>query len=397
MSLEKMSVADIEVTGKRVFLRVDFNVPLQEGRVVDDTRIRAALPTVHLLLDRGARVVVIGSHLGRPKGKAVSGLRLDPVARRLEELLGRPVRKLDQVVGEEVRRAVEEAPPGSILMLENLRFEPGEEKSDPELSRRLAELADVYVNDAFGTAHRAHASTAGVAELIPSAAGLLMGKEIEVLQSCLESPARPLVVIMGGAKVSDKIQVIRRFLAVADVLLVGGGMANTFLAAAGHDLGHSLVEEEMLPEARELLEESGHSRCRLVLPVDLVIAEELKPGSSFRVAAPGEVPAGWKAVDIGPETVSAFAREIAAAGMVIWNGPLGVFEVSPFDRGTAAVARSITESHAYSVAGGGDVVAALEKLGLAEEFSFISTGGGATLEFWGKKELPGITVLRDRA
>lgn len=388
-------MAAVALADRRVLLRVDFNVPLEGGQVVDDTRIRAALPTINLLLERGVRTVLLASHLGRPKGKVVPELRLDPVAHRLETLLNRPVRKLDQVVGAAVRRAVEEAAPGSILLLENLRFEPGEAKNDVRLAQKLAGLADLYVNDAFGTAHRAHASTAGVAALLPSAAGLLMGKEIDVLQSFREQPARPLVIIMGGAKVSDKIAVIRRFLATADKLLVGGGMANTFLAARGYILGDSLVESEMLDAARELLEQSNRSRCRLLLPTDLVITGRLEPGYPSRVAVPGAVPATWKAVDIGPETAETFAREVAAAAMVFWNGPLGVFEIAPFDCGTETVARAIIQSKAFSVAGGGDVVAALEKLGLADRFSFISTGGGATLEFLEGKELPGLAALQD--
>lgn len=392
---EKRGVAAVALADRRVLLRVDFNVPLEGGQVVDDTRIRAALPTINLLLERGVRTVLLASHLGRPKGKVVPELRLDPVAHRLETLLNRPVRKLDQVVGAAVRRAVEEAAPGSILLLENLRFEPGEAKNDVRLAQKLAGLADLYVNDAFGTAHRAHASTAGVAALLPSAAGLLMGKEIDILQSFREQPARPLVIIMGGAKVSDKIAVIRRFLATADKLLVGGGMANTFLAARGYILGDSLVESEMLDAARELLEQSNRSRCRLLLPTDLVITGRLEPGYPSRVAVPGAVPATWKAVDIGPETAEAFAREVAAAAMVFWNGPLGVFEIAPFDCGTETVARAIIQSKAFSVAGGGDVVAALEKLGLADRFSFISTGGGATLEFLEGKELPGLAALQD--
>ncbi len=394
---EKINVADLDVAGRRVLLRVDFNVPLEKGRVADDTRIRAALPTIKLLLERGTRVVILASHLGRPKGKVVPALRLDPVADRLEALLNRPVRKLDQVVGAAVRCAVEEAAPGSILLLENIRFEPGEETNGTVLAQKLAELADLYVNDAFGAVHRAHASTVGVAALLPAAAGLLVAKEIDVLQGLREHSGRPLTVIMGGAKVSDKIAVIRRFLNTAEKLLIGGGMANTFLAAQGYNLGDSLVEPGMLDAARNLFAQSAKSCCRLLLPTDLIIAARLEPNSSTRVVVPGAVPAGWKAVDIGPETATTFAREVVTAVLLFWNGPLGVFEVPPFDRGTALVARAITGSKAFSVAGGGDMVAALEKLGLADRFSFISTGGGATLEFLEGKELPGLTALRDRS
>ncbi len=391
----KVSIEQVEVAGKRVLVRADLNVPLADGVVQDDTRIRGVLPTIKNLLERGACVILV-SHLGRPKGKVVPELRLDPVAEHLSKLLGRPVRKLDQVVGEEVEKAVAESKAGEVLLLENVRFEPGEEKNDPELAARLARLADLFVNDAFGTAHRAHASTAGVAKHIPAVAGLLMIKEIEALTRCLEQPGRPLVAILGGAKVSDKIGVLRRFMQLADTLLVGGGMANTLLAAKGYDLGDSFYEAESLDLAKTLLEESGQSRCRLELPVDLLIAQELKPNASYQVVSPEAVPAGWKAVDIGPETVKEYSKAVAAAGMVVWNGPLGVFEVPPFHQGTEGVARAVAESRAYSVVGGGDVVAALEKLGLADKISFISTGGGATLEFWEGKELPGIAVLQEK-
>lgn len=388
------SIEDIAVDGKRVLLRVDFNVPLFEEKVTDDTRIRAALPTIRYLVERNAQVVLV-SHLGRPKGEPKKELRLDPVAARLSELLGQPVRKIDQVVGPEAKTAAASLGKGGILMLENVRFEKGEEKNDPALARELASLVDLFVNDAFGAAHRAHASTVGVAEFIPAAAGLLMKKEIEILSSCLENPRRPLVAILGGAKVSDKINVISRFLDLADTLLIGGGMANTFLAARGHSLGDSLYEKELTGKARELLDKGEKSRCSMQLPVDLVETAELKPGSVSHIATPDSLRTGWKAVDIGPETVKIFNHAVEKAGMVIWNGPLGVFEVEPFHRGTEAVARAIAGGDAFSVVGGGDVVAALEKLGLAGEISFISTGGGATLEFWEGKELPGIAVLKD--
>lgn len=395
---DKLSVEQVSLSGKRILLRVDFNVPLREGEVADDTRIRAALPTIRYLLAQGARLVIIASHLGRPRGKVVPELRLHPVARRLEALLGRPVTRLDQVTGPPVREAAAVSDPGSVLLLENLRFEEGEEKNSPELSRQLAELADLFVNDAFGTAHRAHASTAGVADYIPAVAGLLMKKEIDTLGRCLENPGRPLVVVLGGAKISDKLGVIRRFLTMADYLLTGGGMANTFLAALGCELADSLSEPDLAGVARELWEHSRHSRCRLLLPLDLVAARDLQPDSPSRVISvpPGAVPAKWKAVDIGPATTEEYASIIAGAGMVIWNGPLGVFETEPFHRGTEGVARAIAGSEAYSVVGGGDIVAALEKFGLTGQINFISTGGGATLEFWEGKELPGIAVLQDR-
>ena len=394
--LQKKSIEDVDVSGKKILMRVDFNVPLAEGRVRDDARIRAALPTIDALLARGARLV-LASHLGRPGGEPIPELKMDPVASRLAELLGKPVKKLDQVAGPEVKKAIAELPGGEILLLENLRFEKGEEKNDPAFARLLAEPFDLFVNDAFGTAHRAHASTAGVAAHIPALAGLLMKKEIEELSRCLEEPGRPLTAILGGAKVSDKINVIRRFFTLADTILVGGAMANTFLAASGCNLGASFYEKDLVEEASALIDESKKSRCRLVLPVDLVVTKELQPGSHAEVMAPDRISGGWKAVDIGPETTALFSGVIAESAMIVWNGPLGVFEIPPFDRGTEQVARAIARSSAYSVVGGGDLVAALEGLGLSREISFISTGGGATLEFWEGKELPGIAVLEDRA
>ncbi len=393
--LQKKSIEDIDVAGKKILLRVDFNVPLDEGRVRDDTRIRAALPTIEVLTSRGARLV-LASHLGRPKGEPKPGLKMDPVASRLGEILGRPVRKLDRVVGPEVEKAISEMEDGDILLLENLRFEKGEENNDPYFARRLAEPVDIFVNDAFGTAHRAHASTAGVAAHIPAVAGLLMKKEIEELSSCLESPDRPMTALLGGAKVSDKINVIKRFLHLADNLLVGGGMANTFLVARGFDPGESFYEKDLTGEAAALYAESEQTGCRLVLPVDLVVTREIAAGSHHKTVNPEQVSGDWKAADVGPETASLFAGFILKSAVVVWNGPLGVFEVPPFDQSTKKVAEAIAESSAHSVVGGGDLVAALEALDLTEKISFISTGGGATLEFWEGKELPGISVLQDK-
>ncbi|NMD43607.1 MAG: phosphoglycerate kinase [Firmicutes bacterium] len=391
----KLSVSDVAVKGKRVLLRVDFNVPLSGERVVDDTRIRAALPTITDLLERGARLI-LASHLGRPRGEVRPELRLDPVAIRLSELLGQPVRKLDRVIGPEVQQAVKSLADGEAILLENLRFEKGEEANDPDFARQLAQTADLLVNDAFGTAHRAHASTAGVAAYIPAAAGLLMLKEIETLTRCLEDPARPLAAILGGAKVSDKLGVIRRFLKLADTLLLGGAMANTFLAALDYPLGESLYEEELVDDALDILEESETSSCCLQLPVDLVTARELKPRSPFKTVPVGEGDEGWKAVDIGPETAALFGEIAVEAGTILWNGPLGVFETAPFHRGTETVARAVAGSRAFSIAGGGDIVAALESFGLAGQIDFISTGGGATLKFWEGETLPGIAALRDK-
>ncbi|OPL14839.1 MAG: phosphoglycerate kinase [Firmicutes bacterium ML8_F2] len=393
--MSKKSIEDVEVAGKKILMRSDFNVPLENGRVRDDNRIKAAVPTIESLINRGARVV-LASHLGRPGGEPKPELKMDPVAERLALILGRPVHKINSVVGPEVKKRVAEMQEGEVLILENLRFEKGEEKNDPEFARQLAEPFALFVNDAFGTAHRAHASTAGVASYLPAVAGLLMKKEIDELSRCLNDPVRPLTAIIGGAKVSDKLNVIRRFLDLADNLLLGGGMANTFLVADGFILGDSFYEEEMVEEAADLLDESEESGCCLLLPVDLAVTEELRPGSPFKNLSPEKVEKGGKAVDIGPETVALFADIIADAAMIVWNGPLGVFEMPPFDSGTAGVAAAVAGSEAYSVVGGGDLVAALEGLGLTEKISFISTGGGATLEFWEGKELPGIAVLQDK-
>ncbi len=378
-----------------MLVRADFNVPLDDGRVRDDARIRAVLPTLEYLLARGARLV-LASHLGRPKGRSVPGLKMDPVAERLGELLGKPVQKIDRVVGPEVLSAVKELGSGEILLLENLRFEKGEESNDRDFARQLAEPVDIFVNDAFGTAHRAHASTAGVAEFVPAVAGLLMKKEIEELSRCLENPQRPLTAILGGAKVSDKINVMKRFLQLADHLLIGGGMANTFLAALGYSLGSSFYEKDLLDKASSIIRESEESGCRLVLPTDLVVARELEPGSDSKVLKPEDIDGDWKAVDIGPETVKDFGTFISRSAMIVWNGPLGVFEVPPFDQGTRQVAGEMAASEAYSIVGGGDLVAALEALGLTGNIGFISTGGGATLEFWEGKDLPGIQALQDK-
>lgn len=391
----KLSVADVEVRGKRVLLRVDFNVPLDGGQVKDDTRIRAALPTIADLLRRGARLILV-SHMGRPGGEFRPELRLDPVADRLSELLGRTVPKLDHVVGEAVQEAVARLGEGEAVLLENVRFEKGEEKNDPAFAGQLAQMADLFVNDAFGTAHRAHASTAGVAEYIPAVAGYLMIKEIEVLSRCIEQPDRPLVAILGGAKVSDKLNVIHRFMELADRLLLGGAMANTFLVALDYPMGDSFYEKDQVKSAGEILGACEESRCCLQLPLDLTVTRELKPQSQSSVVPVGEVGEGWKAVDIGPETAALFSEAASAAGTVLWNGPLGVFETPPFHRGTETVARAISRSAAFSIVGGGDIVAAIEGFGLTEQIDFISTGGGATLEFWEGKELPGIAVLREK-
>lgn len=389
------TIRDMEVTGKRVLVRVDFNVPLdQEGNVADDTRIRAALPTIQYLIDRQARVI-LASHLGRPKGKVDDRYRLDPVARRLSQLLGRPVVKVDDCVGDEPKKAIAGMRPGDVVLLENVRFYPGEEKNDEKFARQLAELADVYVNDAFGTAHRAHASTEGVAHFLPAAAGFLMEKEITVLNQALSNPTRPFVAILGGAKVSDKIGVIENLLGKVDALLIGGGMANTFLAARGFSLGKSLLEADRVALARDLMARAEKAGVKLVLPADLVVAEAARPEAEPRVVAVDAVPEEWMALDIGPKTVESFAAEVRDAGTVIWNGPMGVFEMAPFAAGTFGLAKALAGSKATTIVGGGDTAAAVEKAGVADRMSHISTGGGASLEFLEGKVLPGVAVLMD--
>ena len=390
--MNKKGVKDLDVGGKRVLVRVDFNVPVKGGEVTDDTRIRRALPTVRDLLERGARPVLI-SHLGRPKGEPDPKYAMDPVAKRLEELLGAPVQKLDAAVGPEVEAALADAPEGGVTLLENSRFYPGETKNDPELAEGLAALAELYVNDAFGAAHRSHATTVGVAEKLPAAAGLLMQEELDYLDSVLRTPERPFVAILGGAKVSDKLGVIESLLGIADTLLIGGAMCFTFFKAQGYEIGGSLVEDDYLEEARRLLGEAGD---KLVLPQDVVVAEAMEEGAEARVVPVTEIPAEMMGLDVGPETVEKFRSYITGASTVFWNGPMGVFEIEAFAKGTEGVARAVAESGAVSVVGGGDSVAAVRKLGLEDEMSFISTGGGASLEYVEGKELPGVAVLPDR-
>lgn len=390
------TLRDVEVAGKRVLVRVDFNVPIREGKVADDTRIRAALPTIRYLVERQARVILI-SHLGRPKGKVDERYRLDPVAARLEELLGKRVVKVDDCIGEAPRAAVEAMEPGDVVLLENVRFYPEEEKNDREFARQLAELADLYVNDAFGTAHRAHASTEGVARFLPAVAGFLMEKEISVLGQVLERPVRPFVALLGGAKVSDKIGVVENLLGRVDALLIGGGMANTFLAARGYNLGKSLVEPDRLELAREIMEKAEEKNVRVLLPVDLVVARAAEPGAESMVVPADGVPEEWMALDIGPRTVELFAQELARAGTVLWNGPMGVFEMEPYAAGTLGIARALAESGATAVVGGGDTAAAVEKAGVADKMYHVSTGGGASLEFLEGRVLPGVAVLMEKA
>jgi phosphoglycerate kinase len=394
MSFAKKTVRDADVAGRRVLVRVDFNVPLAEGRVADDSRIRAALPTIELLRERGASLI-LASHLGRPKGKHDPQLSLRPVGRRLAELLGVEVAQAPAVVGEEVEAIAEGLAGGDAMLLENLRFEPGETENDPQLADRLAALADLYVNDAFGAAHRAHASTEGVAHRLPGCAGLLLEREVNELTRVVESPARPLVVVLGGAKVSDKVGVIDRFLEVADRILIGGAMCFSFFRAQGIATGDSLVEEEGVELAEQALRQAEASDCELMLPVDLVLGRSFDAGTARRESDGAEVPDGWMGLDVGPRTAAAFADAIGAAGTVLWNGPMGAFELEPFAAGTRTVAEAVAAAPATTVVGGGDSVAALHEFGLADEVDWVSTGGGASLELLEGRKLPGVEALED--
>ncbi len=391
--MRKRTIRDVDTTGRRVFVRADFNVPLEQGRITDDHRIVASLPTITYLLDHQA-AVILASHLDRPKGPDPA-LRMDPIASRLSELLKRPVRKLDDCVGPAVADAVAALRPGQVVLLENLRFHKEEEANDPAFAKQLASLADLYVNDAFGTAHRAHASTAGIAAYLPAVAGLLMERELQFLGKVLERPQRPLVVILGGAKVGDKIGVIRNLLRLAQTMLLGGGMCYTFLRAGGAEIGASLLELDRVDLARELTREAEQRGVRLLLPVDVVAAERIEAGAPARVVDARAIPAGWAGVDVGPRTVAAFSAPIASAGTVLWNGPMGVFEIPAFAEGTRAIARAVAESCAESVVGGGDTAAAIEEFGYADKVTHVSTGGGASLEFMEGRTLPGVAALED--
>jgi len=391
----KRSLTDYPVAGKRVLVRVDFNVPLEGGRVVDDTRIRAALPTIQYLLDQGCSIVLM-SHLGRPKGQVVDDLRMAPVAARLAELLGRPVATADDCVGPAAARAAAALKPGEVLLLENLRFHAEETGNDDAFSRQLAELGDVYVNDAFGTAHRAHASTEGVTHYLPSVSGLLLAKELEVLGRLLREPARPFVVVLGGLKVSDKIGVIRHMLTVADTVLIGGAMANAFLAAKGFEVGASKGAGDEVAVARDILAEAGTSRGQLLVPNDVVVAKEAASGAQARVAPADGIAADEMALDIGPQTTALFVQQLRGAGTIYWNGPMGLFEIDEFAAGTKAVGEAIAAAAAVTVAGGGDTVSAVRAFGLEGRLTHVSTGGGASMEFLEGRALPGVEALMDK-
>jgi phosphoglycerate kinase len=394
VSFPKKTVQDLANGGRRALVRVDFNVPLGDSRVTDDTRIRAAIPTLELLRERGF-ALILASHLGRPKGKVDPALSMKPVGERLAELLGREVQQAPAVVGPEVESMAEGLKSGDVLLLENVRFEPGETENDPGLADSLARLADVYVNDAFGAAHRAHASTEGVAHRLPGYAGLLLEREVEELTKVVESPARPLVVVLGGAKVSDKVGVIDRFLELADSILIGGAMCFSFFRAQGIEIGDSLVEGEGVKLAQEALRRADDSDCELMLPVDLALGESFDAATERRESDGIAVPDGWMGLDVGSRTAATYGERIASAGTVLWNGPMGAFELEPFAAGTRAVAEAVAAAPGTTVVGGGDSVAALHQFGLAEKVDWVSTGGGASLELLEGKKLPGVEALLD--
>jgi phosphoglycerate kinase len=397
MNTNKKTVADVDVKGKKVLLRCDFNVPQDKEThaITDDKRIRAALPTIEYLLDNGAAVIAC-SHLGKPKGEWKKSLTLEPVAERLSQLLGKPVVFAKDIIGEDAKAKAAALKPGEIMLLENLRFDIREEKNDPEFAKELASMAELYVSDAFGTVHRAHASTAGVAAYLPAVSGFLIEEELRVMGKALSDPARPFVAILGGAKVSDKIGVIENLLTKADKIIIGGGMAFTFLKAMGYSVGTSLLEGDKVAFAKQMLERAGQNHVMMLLPVDTVAADHFAADAESKIVDIKAIPDGWMGMDIGPATVRLFETAITGAGTVVWNGPMGVFEFDRFAEGTRAVAKAVAESGAVSIVGGGDSAAAVEKLGFAQKITHISTGGGASLEFLEGKELPGIACLEER-
>ncbi len=394
--MSKKTVEDIEVAGKRILLRVDFNVPMEpDGTISDDTRIRASLATIKYLIASNARVIVC-SHLGRPKGKAVEELRLAPIARRLSWLLGRPVETLRDCIGPEVEKAVSKLRDGEVIVLENLRFHPGEEAGDPDFAQALARLADIYVNDAFGSSHRTHASVVGVAGYLPAVSGFLMEKELEALGGTLENPGRPFAAMIGGAKVSDKLAVLENIISKVDILLIGGGMAATFLKSQGYTVGSSKTEDDKLDYIKELMEKAKSLEIRFLLPQDAIVTDRLEAGSSTKTVPVTEIPDGWLIADIGPNTIEEFSQELKKCRTVVWNGPMGVFEIEQFAQGTHSLAQVLANLKATTIIGGGSTAEAMMKLGLAGKMSHVSTGGGASLEFLKGTVLPGVAVLQDK-
>ncbi|OUS69711.1 phosphoglycerate kinase [Paenibacillus sp. MY03] len=394
--MNKKSIRDVaELAGKRVFVRVDFNVPLEDGKITDDKRIRETLPTINFLIEKGAKVI-LASHLGRPNGQVVEELRHTASAARLSELLGKPVTKANEAIGAAVEAQVAALNNGDVLLLENVRFYPGEEKNDPELAQAFAKLADLFVNDAFGAAHRAHASTEGIAHILPAVSGLLMERELEVLGKALNNPERPFTAIVGGSKVKDKIAVIDKMIEIADNIIIGGGLSYTFFKAQGHEIGKSLVDNSKLDLALEFIEKAKKLGKNFYIPVDIVVTDDFSANANTRIVDVDGIPAEWEGIDIGPKTRELYADVIKNSKLVVWNGPMGVFEIEPFAHGTIAVAQATAETSAYTVIGGGDSAAAAEKFGLADRMDFISTGGGASLEFMEGKVLPGVVALNDK-
>lgn len=394
--LNKITIEDLELKGKRVFIRADFNVPLDENlKITDDRRIRSTLPTINYAIDEGAKVI-LASHLGRPKGKASPRLSLQPVAKRLQRLLDKDVIFVEDCIGPHVESVVSRMKNGDVVLLENLRFHPEEEKNDEEFARALAKLADYYVNDAFGASHRSHASIVGIPKFLPAAAGFLLKKEIEYLKGVVTNPVRPFVAILGGAKVSGKIGVLENLADKVDKVIVGGGMAFTFIKAMGFEIGNSLVEMDMLELANRIREKLRQNNVKFYLPVDCVIAQSMEPGVETKIVTTQEIPKGWLALDIGPASVRLFSEALQDAKTIIWNGPMGVFELDAFSRGTFAIARAVADAYALTIVGGGDTDLAVHRAGVSDSISFISTGGGASLQLLEGKELPGIAALTDR-
>lgn len=394
--MNKKTLRDVEWRGKTVFCRVDFNVPMENGDITDDTRITASLPTITYLCEQGAKVI-LASHLGRPKGKVVEELRLDPVAKRVSELTGRNVVKVNQVYGPEADEAIAQLKEGEIVMLENVRFDPGEEQNAPELIEQFAKMADIYVNDAFGVSHRAHASTFGVAEKLPAVAGFLVEKEIDALSKALTNPDRPFTAIIGGAKVKDKINVIDNLLDICDNLIIGGGLANTFLKAKGYEIGDSLFEEDKIELAKNLLAKAEQKNVNFYMPEDVIVADSFSNDANKKAVSIDEIPDGWQALDIGPKTSQKYREVVMQSKLAVWNGPMGVFEMDAFAEGSRAVAEALKDAaNTYTIVGGGDSAAAIEKFGFTDAIDHISTGGGASLKFMEGKELPGVKVLDDK-